>query len=775
MPNPLINLTISYIIGIIIGKFFPIPPSVLYFLSVIAFVVFIYFLNKRFNIAILILVLLLGMTLYRIKVSIPINDISYFADDTYRSIIGKVIDEVKRNDNFTGFTLEASKIRIKEKFYPIQGKVSVLLKDLKVDIDYGDKIEIRGRLSKLEGLENPGVSSFSSYLQGKGIYCQFFCYSKPRILSRKGGNILVRLGIAVRNKFLSVIKETMPEPYSSLFGSIVFGSSASPISPETEENYRKAGVIHLLVASGTQVSILIGVCLSLVRSFNIPLWFGVIFTSIINLLFTIMTGAGSSIVRATIMGEITMLGLAFEREKDFYTSLALAALVLLIINPLNLFDLGFQLSFAATWALVYIAPVISGKLSKFPKLIAEGIAVSAAPVLATTPITFYNFSQISIAAFFTNFLIITWVEVLVVLGFASTAGGVLFLPIAQILNGTNILILKILDFIVSTISHFQFSCIYMPQPTFPIIIGYYVILIGAIEILRRGQMPAFSKSKLVIALLFIVSIFIWNSQSVGQPPNQLAVTVLDVGQGDSILVEIPSGQKMLIDGGDGKAGKRVVVPVLKRKGINKLDIIVLTHPHDDHVGGLYDVLKDIKVDLVLEGGQPHTSSSYYRFLKIIEEKKIPYKLARAGQTINLGEVKGYILNPTEPFLEGTNSDLNNNSVAIRLIYNKVKILLAGDIEKEGEGRILEFFPDLRADVLKAGHHGSKTSSSSEFLEGVKPKIAIISVGKRNNFFHPHPSTLERLRNHGIKIYRTDLNGAVMVKTDGEKYLIETAK
>ncbi len=585
---------------------------------------------------------------------------------------------------------------------------------------------------------------------------------------------------ALSQKFMSVIKQTTPAPYDALLGSIVFGTSVSPLDPDLKESYKKAGLAHLLVASGTQVSILIGVCLVGMRCFNVPISLGVIFTSIVNILFALVSGCGASIVRAAVMGEITLFSLWLNKDTEMYTSLSLSALVLMIHDPLVLFDIGFQLTFAATWALFYLAPKIEEKLQRLAMFQEEGpgmlpalASVCLAPILATIPITMFNFNQFSLVAFFTNLIVLPCVEVITVMGFISTAIGCLFLPAAYALNGALYLLLILLNEIVYTFTSLPGACLYIAAPPFFVFVLYYAGLIYYFE----GKMRLKEIGKILAVIITVIGLM--SALAPVFASKQLTVSVIDVRQGDSIFIEAPSGRTMLIDAGPkyrkSDAGKRCVLPFLHSKGINKIDIVVLTHPHDDHVGGMVSVLKDLPVGLVLDSGQAHTSRAYLNFLKTIDQKNIPYKIARAGQAIDLGaEIKAVILNPQEPFIE--QSALNNNSVVIRLTYGKVSFMLTGDMEKEGEQRVISSYKgSLRAQVLKAGHHGSRTASSQEFLNKVRPEIALISVGEHNQFHHPHPSTLKKFDEMGIKTFRTDRNGAITVKCDGEKYSIETLK
>jgi len=249
----------------------------------------------------------------------------------------------------------------------------------------------------------------------------------------------------------------------------------------------------------------------------------------------------------------------------------------------------------------------------------------------------------------------------------------------------------------------------------------------------------------------------------------LTVTFMDVGQGDAILVQSPSGKNMLIDGGSaGKndyIAKRYLLPVIRKKGISRLDCLVLTHPHEDHVGGLPYLLKNIKVDLIVDSGQPSTSPAYQKFLSYIGTGKIPYKLGRAGQSIDLGGgAVAYILHPAEPL----GDEMNDNSIVIKLVYGKTSFLLMGDLAFEGEKKLIMGEIVLKSDLIKIAHHGSKYSTSDDFISRVRPAYAVISVGARNKFKHPSPATLKKLSDVGIRIYRTDINGTIVAKSDGEK-------
>ncbi|MDH7480857.1 MAG: ComEC/Rec2 family competence protein [Armatimonadota bacterium] len=251
----------------------------------------------------------------------------------------------------------------------------------------------------------------------------------------------------------------------------------------------------------------------------------------------------------------------------------------------------------------------------------------------------------------------------------------------------------------------------------------------------------------------------------------LEVTFLDVGQGDCIFVRTPSGRTMLVDGGgradipeDETIGLRVVTPFIRSVGLNRIDIVVLTHPHEDHVQGLIRVLKDFEIGMVLDLAVPHPSQAYTTFLNVISSRKIDYRKALRGQTIDFGDgVQAKILNPPKLHFEGTGDDLNNNSIVLRLTYGHQSVLLAGDAGIEAEKSMISAGLPLKSTVLKVAHHGSENATSEEWVRAVSPKVAVISAGRNNPFGHPSGNVLRRLEVVGVKVYRTDHGGAIRLK------------
>jgi len=285
----------------------------------------------------------------------------------------------------------------------------------------------------------------------------------------------------------------------------------------------------------------------------------------------------------------------------------------------------------------------------------------------------------------------------------------------------------------------------------------------------------------IILLAFALVVGTWFGHGPKQhsPPlrNALRIDFIDVGQGDSIFIQTPDGASALIDAGEDEYGAKVVAH-LRKAGVRKLNLVIMSHPHSDHIGGMRSVLQTFSVGSVLDSGYAHGSALQRSILGIIKKKNIPFAQAKTGLVKSLGsKARIEILAPTKPLMHGTRSDANNNSVICRVVYGGVRILLMGDAEHEEQGRLLASGIDLESQVLKVSHHGSDDGTSLELIRLVKPEYAIISVGAGNEYGHPHKSVLKMLATErtGAKIYRTDLNGTITIFTDGRLISVETEK
>ena len=277
-------------------------------------------------------------------------------------------------------------------------------------------------------------------------------------------------------------------------------------------------------------------------------------------------------------------------------------------------------------------------------------------------------------------------------------------------------------------------------------------------------------SRLYQAVILAALILAVSSATVIATEN-LTIHFIDVGQGDSELMQF-AGKNILIDAGTQEMGPRVE-SYLKDHGVSSLDLLVATHPHDDHIGGLLIILQDFPVKQVLDSGQVHTTPTFESYLKLIDQKNIPFDTAHRGQKINLDpNLKIEVLSPPQTPL---GDDLNQNSIVLKVSLNKVSFLLMADAGIEAENSLLSTDYNLKSDILKVGHHGSSSASSTAFLNAVRPTISIIEVGASNGYGHPTQKTLSALQNTGSEIYRTDTNGNVVVTTDGLHYSVTTQR
>ncbi len=289
-------------------------------------------------------------------------------------------------------------------------------------------------------------------------------------------------------------------------------------------------------------------------------------------------------------------------------------------------------------------------------------------------------------------------------------------------------------------------------------------------------------SVISLAFLFILSCAYLPPRAETADNGRLKVTFLDIRQGDSMVIQTPSGKVIVIDGGQKAtrysrfdAGKEVVIPYLESEGVTKIDMVVATHPDYDHMGGLVAVLNSrFPIGKILDCGIVHTTGTYESYMKAIDSRKIPVQVADAGQTLDWGDqVRATVLSPEGPAAKRMHLNLNNNSVVIRLVYGEVSFLFTGDCEHEQEHLILSSGARLKSTILKAGHHGSKTASGSVFYYRTDPEVSIISAGKRNKFEHPHWEPMKLFRETAAEIYRTDYHGHITVITDGDSYEIIT--
>jgi competence protein ComEC len=531
---------------------------------------------------------------------------------------------------------------------------------------------------------------------------------------------------------------------------------------------------------------------------------------VLTWLYTLLAGMHPPIIRAAIMGSLFLIAEYLGRQRSAIIALAFAAAVMVGIQPYILWSVSFQLSFLAMAGLVLLYPYFQAwgrkgvaaifrnreALVTTGSMITDVFAASLAAIIAVWPLIAYNFGVVSLVALPATFFTLPALPFIIVTSALVAFTGLFALLAAQILGWLAWLFLSYLVFLVQGFDALPHASLEVTAISTWHIWGYYAILAGVIALFNhRNQLADFSSRltsgirkvtqgipkprlgfspKWLVLPLLIVAILVW-SVALTQPDGKLHVSFLDVGQGDAILIQTPDGQDILIDGGPDP--QKINLELSKKLPFwdRTIDLIVCTQPHADHVTGLVEVLHRYKVRQVLEAEVSYNSSIYQEWCNVVEDKGIEYNIARAGQEIDLGSgIKLEVLNPPEVLFDGTSDDVDNNGLVLRLSWGLVSFLFTADIREEAEFELIGQRANLKSTVLKVAHHGSKTSTTSQFLAAVDPEVAVISVGADNPFGHPGPEVVDRLidRLGEDNVYRTDVDGTIEFITDGEKLWVK---
>jgi len=677
-------------------------------------------------------------------------------------LIGKVID-IKTT------ALGATRLHIRKNWF----STGVVYSQSSLNCKLGDIVKVEGIQVPEHEPRNPGEPNLIGHYLSRHISQKLYLQELDIVKKR---NLLsfYTLSEYLQNRMLTAHQKWIPDK-AALLLSMVFGNKTTTLDEKLELQFKKSGLTHLLVASGAQISLLSGIVLTISRQITQKKWVLLVILVFTLSLFWFLAGGGFSVERAIVMSLLAFSLSTFYKKIAGFTVFILSGLLLSMYNPFLFYDIGAQLSFLATFSLIFGVPITTTYLKQFiPNFLAHIVALSVVPSVFTFPIIWFHFNTVQLVGFFSNICIIFWVEWLVILGFTSSVLGALFSPLASLLDPVCYLALITLESITSFFSKLSFLEWFLPQPNLFMLM---VVFIGII-ILFSG-LSSLKKHLIFSGYITLSSVFVFYFLIAHFPTQTLTITFLDVGQGDAIVIQTPRHQTLLIDAGNkiinrnGNVkdyGEKVVAPALKSMGINTLNWIIPSHFHSDHVGGLPFVLSTFKSENMLERGDLCDMPNYFKTALLSSGAK-----RYESNQINTIELEPELhLTVYRYPASKTDENLNNRSVVLKLNYKNVSVLFTGDCEETGEQQLVERYGSLlKATVLKVGHHGSQTSSTPYFLNAVKPQWAVISVGEKNRYRHPSPTIVERLKQNGAQIFRTDKHGAIVLKTNGEKVIFKT--
>ncbi|MDR7568277.1 MAG: DNA internalization-related competence protein ComEC/Rec2 [Armatimonadota bacterium] len=630
-------------------------------------------------------------------------------------------------------------------------------------LEVGDRVRVVGRVDPLRGPRNPGEPGPEAWAARLRVRARLAA-ERVEEVDRAAGFRLLRWAAVARQKLREAYRHSLPEPYGAVLSSFVLGTEVE--DEGLVRAFRDAGLSHVLVASGAQLAVVAGVLHSLLR--RGPRWFRALTVLGGVLAFALVAGWEPSMARAAGMSVVAVAAELLRREPDALTGLGWTVLVLLAANPALALDVGFQLSVAATWGLITLAPPLAQRLTPLPRPVRNLAGATLGAQLAVLPLVLWHFGRIPLLAPLTNLVALPAVGVLVPAGLAVGILGAVWPPLGWLAAAFVEPLVAFVVFVARAASRLPGAVTVISRPS-----EWAAILGFALLVVARGLRSPLRRETVVTGLaVFLAGCVAVQAFQELRPDPRLRVVFLDVGSGDSIVVRGPWGRTLVVDGGpDGRA----LVRFLEREGVRRVEVVILSHPHADHVAGLLPLLENFAVSAVVDAGYPHPAPPYQEFLRAVRRRGIAYRQARRGMTVWISEdVVARVLWPEDRFIGGR-SPVNENSVVIRLRYRERSVLLPGDVEENAEAALVRSGEDLRADVLKIPHQGSRTSSTEEFLREIAPRIAVLSVGARNPFGHPHPQILRRYVRLGVRMYRTDEDGAVTVITDGRRLWVETTR
>ena len=691
---------------------------------------------------------------------------------------GTVIDVPEISGEKIRFTIDNVQIERQS----IHGKVKLSASPEYLIPVYGDRVGVIAKLKEPNVFHNPGVYSYD--FKKDGIIAAG--YLKQMKIISNGEGLLAWI-YKKRQILGGIIDNSISAENASFHKAIIIGLQRG-ISEGMRDAFSVTGLAHILSISGTHFALLAFIFFKIIKAItqSLPLriltrmslyatstQIAVVLTLPVLILYALISGSSTPTIRSMIMVFIYMLALFLGRKGQWLNSLSIAAIIILFWQPNALFDLSFQLSFIAVLSIGYVLEKKSEYrnqdsdyrtqstdnrqlIRKTFEGIKTSVLITIAAVLGTAPIVAISFKQFPLISPMTNLIITPFICFIILplsffAGFVALLFNMTSMPLSGLIDSLTHLALRF----IKIFSDIPYANIHVHNPSFAIILLYFFSLAFFLKSRFRWRLLPFA----IVICLYLISPYLSRD-------NNFRITFLDVGQGDSSLVELPDKRVMLIDGGthDPDMGRRVIAPYLWSKGIKDIDYLVLSHPHPDHYGGLIYIMDNFKIGEAWLNGRVTYDAE--KFFQKLQEKKIPYRALKRGDILEAREYRIYVFHPYGEFyadsLRGEFSNKNNDSLVLKIESGDARALFTGDIEAEAEENLIYLGKWLKSDVLKVPHHGGRTSSSEGLLKAVNPQIAVVSDGKNNPFNHPHEETIERYKNAGVRLFRTDIDGAVTI-------------
>lgn len=780
--SPALKVLLPFIPGILVAAEFFIPTPVLLAAAAALFVLLVWTFTRNHHRLFFLIAFVLVFCLAALRTNLvwrhtTDQDVRFFVAKAPVAVEGVIKSPVIRYQDRRAFELEADSCWVESTPHPARGRILVNHYDTTSTVQYGDRVLIKGVLRRPPGSRNPGDFDYRLYLAGRRIFTLMNVSDSPvYLLAHAEGNVLMQYFVVpLREWCWSVLHRHLSQGSAALIYGLLIGDQ-SEIKDDVQQSFRDTGVIHVLAVSGMHVGFVVVALIFFFRSIRVTEPWRTVLVILSVFFYATLTGNHSPVFRAAIMAALILAAPLLQRRIDPLNILSLAALVILLNNPLQLFMTGFQLSFMACLGMLLLYQRFRALAASWyekswlqhrpARYLLDLFLISLAAQLATLPLLLYYFYNLPIIAVFANLVVIPLTGVVMGLGFLLVA--LAWLPawlVGPLAGGIDALV----RFWVAWIHFFAQlpgSHWSVPRPSW-IVIWIMMFLLG---LFVYWQNERAAKRILVICIL-LVNLYVW--QHALQDPWRLRVTFFDVGQGDACLFEFPDGQVLLVDGGDrtGKIdyGERVIVPYLLRNGIYYIENILITHPHADHLGGIPYIMEHIRVGRILTSPFSFEDSLSQQIRSLAQSRQVALSCIKRGDIVNeYPHTCLYVLHPDTGQVVVDAGQSNDLSVVVKLVFGRCSFLLTGDAGCDPESQWLQRWDDsmLASDVIKVAHHGSATASSKEFCDHAAATFAVVSVGRQNRFALPSQEVIERWQEQGATVCRTDEEGAVVFTSNG---------